>query len=165
MADVQSWDSFALMIGSASGALTGLLFVSVQLNRDHIVRHPQLRASAAETLMLLVLPLVICALLLTPEQPAWALGTELIVLALGTAALLWIVGRPDRKASTAEASRLAALVEQRGTKIVTTLFLLIAGVTHIAGHGGGLYWLVPTVLFALLAGILNAWFFLFAETT
>ena len=165
MADVQNWDSFALMIGSASAALTGLLFVSVQLNRDHIVRHPQLQTSAAETLMLLVLPLVVCALVLTPQQPAWALGAELIVLAIGGAALLWIVGRRDHKASTAEASRLAALVEQRGTKIVTTVFLLVAGVTHIAGHGGGLYWIVPAVLFALLAGILNAWFFLFAETS
>lgn len=162
MADTQNWDSFALMIGSASGALTGLLFAAVSFNRDYIAQRPALRASAAETLMLLVLPLVICALLLTPEQPAWALGTELIALAFAAAAFLWVAGRTQR--TSAEPSRLAALVDQRWTKITTTVFLLVGGVTHVAGHGGGLYWLVPTVLFALLVGIVNAWIFLIADT-
>jgi hypothetical protein len=32
----------------------------------------------------------------------------------------------------------------------------IAGVTLIVG-GGGLYWLVPAIILALVGGILNAW--------
>jgi len=34
-----------------------------------------------------------------------------------------------------------------------------------AGHGGGLYWVVPAVPFALVGGVLNAWFFLMAEAS
>ena len=31
------WDNFAVISGSAAGALTGLLFVAVSLNRDRIM--------------------------------------------------------------------------------------------------------------------------------
>jgi hypothetical protein len=77
MAVVESWESFAVVAGGASATLTGLLFVSVSLNREEIAREPALRASAAQTLVLLTLPLAISALLLTPKQPAWSLSIEL----------------------------------------------------------------------------------------
>lgn len=48
------WQGFAEMIGAASGALTGLLFVAVSLNASRIAGHPGLRASAAQTLVLFV---------------------------------------------------------------------------------------------------------------
>jgi hypothetical protein len=70
MAGVESWENFAVMARGASAALTGLLFVAVSLNREEIAREPALRASAAQTLVLLTLPLAISALLLTPDQPA-----------------------------------------------------------------------------------------------
>jgi hypothetical protein len=38
------WVGFAEMIGGASGALTGLLFVSVSLNATRIAGHPGLNA-------------------------------------------------------------------------------------------------------------------------
>jgi hypothetical protein len=40
------WFDFATMIGGASGALTGLLFVAVSLNASRIAGHAGLRASA-----------------------------------------------------------------------------------------------------------------------
>ena len=162
MADLQSWESFAVMIGGASAALTGLLFVAVSLNRDQIAGRPELRASAAQTLMLLVLPLPICALLLTPDQSDRALGTELTIIAVVAAVLLAVAGRRKRTTVAAESSRLARLVDRRWTNLITTAFLLTGGVSQLA-DGGGLRWLVPAVLFALLAGVLNAWIFLIAE--
>jgi hypothetical protein len=36
---------------------------------------------------------------------------------------------------------------------------VIAGVTLIVG-GGGLYWLVPALILALVGGMLNAWLLL-----
>jgi modulator of FtsH protease len=151
------------MVGSAGAALTGLLFVAVELNRDDILRSRDLRVSAAETLMLLMLPVVICILLLTPEQATWALGTELIVLAVATTVLLLIADRRRDRARTSEPSMLASLVDRRESKIITPLFLLVAGVTHVVGHGGGLYWVVPAILFAFLGGVVNAWIFLVAK--
>jgi len=35
--------------------------------------------------------------------------------------------------------------------------LALAGATLIAAAGGGLYWLVPSVLAALIFGLINVW--------
>jgi hypothetical protein len=35
--------------------------------------------------------------------------------------------------------------------------LLVAGVSLLAAGGGGLYWLVPSVLTAIVFGLINAW--------
>lgn len=168
MADLQSWENFAVMGGTASGTLTGLLFVAVSLNRDHISLHTQLRASAAQTLVLLILPLPVCVLVLTPNQPAWALGAEIIALAVAAAIVLSLIARGKRdvekKEGPGELSRIARLLDRRRTSRIATLFLLVAGSSELAGHGGGLYWLVPAVLFALLGGVFNAWIFLIEQT-
>jgi hypothetical protein len=162
MAVAETWESFAVMGGTASGTLTGLLFVAVSLNRDHISLHTELRASAAQTLVLLILPLPVSVLLLTPSQPGWALGAELIAFAVAAAVGLTVIAR-GKKTVDAK-SRIARLLDRRRTSRVTTLFLLVAGATEAAGRGGGLYWLVPAVLVALLGGVYNAWIFLIEQT-
>jgi hypothetical protein len=164
MAVVESWESFAVVAGGASATLTGLLFVSVSLNREEIAREPALRASAAQTLVLLTLPLAISALLLTPRQPAWSLSIELGALAVLAGAILQSIGHAKRHATTSEPSRIARLLDRRLTNVTTTLFILAAAVSHAVGHGGGLYWIVPAVLFSLLGGVFNAWIFLIEQT-
>jgi modulator of FtsH protease len=47
---------------------------------------------------------------------------------------------------------------------MTSVLLAAAGITYAVGVGGGLYWLVPAVLAALLGGALNAWTFLIELT-
>jgi len=37
---------------------------------------------------------------------------------------------------------------------------VIAGLTVAIGHGGGLYWVIPAVFFALVGGVVNAWLLL-----
>ena len=49
------------MTGGASAALTGLLFVAVSLPASRIAGRQGLRASAAQTLVLFIAPLVIAA--------------------------------------------------------------------------------------------------------
>ena len=159
------WESFGVMAGGASSALTGLLFVAVSLNQSAVTRSPSLRASAAQTLVLLVTPLPIAAFLLTPGQPSWALGAELSCLAAAIALVLIIVGRSKRRQSPAAGSRLARILDRRSPNLVTSAILATAGITYAVGVGGGLYWLVPTVLAALIGaaligGALNAWMFL-----
>ena len=48
----ESWANFALVVGGASAALTGPLFVAVSFNARRIAEHPALRASAGQTLVL-----------------------------------------------------------------------------------------------------------------
>jgi hypothetical protein len=38
-----------------------------------------------------------------------------------------------------------------------TLPFVVAGATLLAHAGGGLYWLVPGVVFSFLTGVANAW--------
>ena len=68
------WQDFAEMVGGASGALTGLLFVSVSLNASRIAGRTGLRASAGQTLVLFITPLIIATTLLVPHQPDWMLS-------------------------------------------------------------------------------------------
>jgi hypothetical protein len=35
--------------------------------------------------------------------------------------------------------------------------VIVAGVSEVAGAGGGLYWLVPATVLAILAGLVNTW--------
>jgi hypothetical protein len=163
VAAAPGWESFAQMVGGASGALTGLLFVAVSLNRDQIAHNRELRASAAQTLVLLILPLAVCMLLLTPGQAAWALGSEIIALSLVTAVVLEAIARGKHAANSAQRSRLARLADRRSTNMTVTILMFAGGVSYLAGYGGGLYWLVPTALFALLGGVFNAWLFLIEE--
>lgn len=40
--------------------------------------------------------------------------------------------------------------------------LAVAGATLLARSGGGLYWLVPSIMVAILFGLINAWALLVA---
>ena len=153
------WQNFAMMTGGASGALTGLLFVAVSLNASRIAAHPGLRASAAQTLVLFVAPLVMAAVLLTPGQADWALGAELIATGLGASASLLIIGQ-HKRGLTGNDKRLIAIFDRRDTNLVVMLLFVASGAVLAAGVSGGLYLLLPAALVAFLSGVLNAWNFL-----
>jgi modulator of FtsH protease len=75
---MDKWENFAVLVGGASAALTGLLFVAVSLNLDRFGESALLRAAAAMTLNVLVSPLLIAILIAIPGQTPQALGLELI---------------------------------------------------------------------------------------
>jgi hypothetical protein len=96
---LQEWTDFAVITGSAAGALTGLLFVSVSLNRDRIVGHPGLRAEAGQTLVLFVLALLLTVILVIPGVSATTLGVVLVAVAIVTAVSFNLINRsrPERQ--------------------------------------------------------------------
>jgi len=160
---IEDWGNFGMVAGSASGALVGLLFVAISLNRDRIVRQPALRAIALQTLMVFMLPLILGLLLLIPRQPSRALGIEIIILAVIHGLGLAIVGRGKRKTGGESNSRLARLLDVITPNLFTTVLPLAAGASVVAGHANGLYWLVPAVVVALIGGVANAWLFLIRD--
>lgn len=153
------WQGFAEMTGGASGALTGLLFVAVSLNATRIAGHQGLRASAAQTLVLFIAPLVMAAALLTPGQPDWVLGAELTVIGAVTSAILLGIRRV-KHGLTDDDRQLIAIFNKRGPNVMVMLLFVASGVTLAAGQGDGLYLLLPASLVALASGVLNAWYFL-----
>jgi modulator of FtsH protease len=159
MAGLVDWESFGVMTGGASGALTGLLFVAVSLNADRIARHPGLRAIAAQTLVLFIAPLVMATVLLVPRQPGWASGAELMTAGLGGGLSLLVIGRRKRGPAMVD-KWLAGLFDRRDTGIVVMLLLVAGGAVLASGRPAGLYLLLPASLVAFVSGVLSAWNFL-----
>jgi hypothetical protein len=175
----QDWDNFATVTGSAAGALTGLLFVAVSLNRDRIVGHVGLRAEAAQTLVLFLVALLLAVLLVLPGMSPRTLGVVLVAVALVSGAALILLGRekpprgPDeprgrpaaRDEKRAKSYRLSAedqlfrLLDVVSPNLFSTLCITIAGCLQLAGDDG-LYWLAAAVVLALGGGVVNAWLFL-----
>ena len=103
------WENFAVISGSAAGALTGLLFVAVSLNRDRIVSHPALRGEAGQTLVLFLLALLLSLLLVIPGDSARILGIVLVALAIVAGAIQILTWRGGRRSSaTGTAPRTAS---------------------------------------------------------
>jgi hypothetical protein len=161
---VEAWHDFGVLAGSASGALTGLLFVAVSLNADRIGRQSALRVSAGQTLVLFVTPLLVSVIVVTPGQKRWMVGTELVALGILTGATLVLMGRRKRISEDELTSRIAKLLDRTSPNLVTMALIETAGVTLLADGGGGLYWLVPAVVAALVGGVTNAWLFLVLPT-
>jgi len=159
----EDWGHFGEVAGSASGALIGLLFVAISLNRDRIARHPALRASAAQTLMVFMVPLVVALLLVTPGQPSAALGIEIIILGAVHGLGLAMIGRGKRQTEAESHARLARLVAVITPNSLTTGLVLAGGASVLAGHASGLYFLVAAVVIALIGGVANAWLFLILD--
>jgi modulator of FtsH protease len=159
MTSPADWQDFAEMIGAASGALTGLLFVAVSLNAARIAGHQGLRASAAQTLVLFISPLVMAAALLTPGQPDAVLGGELIATGLGASWVLLATGRVKNSLGDDD-RRLIAIFDSHVTNVVVMLLFVAGGIILACGEGAGLYFLLPASLVAFVSGVLNAWHFL-----
>jgi len=157
----QDWDNFAVIAGSAAGALTGLLFVAVSLNRDRIAGHPALRAQAGQTLVLFLLPLLMSIMLVIPRTSAVSLGAEFVVLAAVAATVLTAIahGGRNQPAGDDSAARLARLIDRVSPNLLTMLLIVVGGCLQIAGDDG-LYWVAAAAVLCLIGGVVNAWLFL-----
>jgi hypothetical protein len=150
-----AWTSFGATVATATAALAGLLFVAVSINLNRILEFPSLPARAGQTLILFSTPLVTALLLIVPGQPRAALGPELIVLGAGIG---FYQLRLDLGAGQSEhETRASRLLVRLVPLVINCGCLVVAGATLLAQAGGGLYWLVPSVLAAIVAGLVNVW--------
>ena len=176
---LKEWENFAVITGSAAGALTGLLFVAVSLNRDRIMEHAGLRAEAGQTLLLFILALLLTVLLVIPGMSATTLGVVLVAVSLAAGLTLIIsiatspAGPGMRRAAGRERTagerpkfselspedQLYRMVDVVSPNLFSVLCVTIAGCLLLAGDNG-LYWLAAAVLLALGGGVINAWLFL-----
>ena len=139
----------------ASAALTGLVFVAVSINLEKVLSYPSVPGRAAESITQLFSVLIIASLCLVPNQSSPALGWELLLLGLGQWTLVGILQVRHRIRHRGEPWHWI------GTRVVfNTLASLpvgVAGISLLVHAGGGLYWLVPGILFSLIAGVCHAW--------
>ena len=111
--------------------------------------------------MLFVVPLVSGILLVIPGQSPTSLGIEIVVFGVLVGRVLLALGTDPAE----DEPRSLVMVDRLSPRLITTIGLIVGGVSLIVGHFGGLYWLAGVHVCALLAGLLNAWVFLLAAGT
>ncbi|NUS74170.1 MAG: hypothetical protein HOQ05_12290 [Corynebacteriales bacterium] len=139
----------------ASAALSGLLFVAISINVKRIISYSDLPSRAGQTLMVLAAPLLIAAFILIPEQADAVLGSELLGLGAILTTALAAVNRPSIRP---EGDRvLHWIITRIAISMLTAIPIVIAGISVFFGAGGGLYWIVPSIVVAFVGGLTNAW--------
>jgi hypothetical protein len=151
----ERWTEFGVATAGAAAALAGLLVVAVSINLERILQYPSLPNRAGHTLILFALPLVAALLLVVPGQPDAALGSELLVIGVVVGAFMLVTNA--RTPLTEQESRTTWVLSRLLPAVLSCGFLALTGITLIAESGGGLYWLVPAVLAAIVFGLINAW--------
>ncbi len=104
---------------------------------------------------MLILVLFASTLAMVPGQPSRALGLEL--LGLGLLATIWVVVRDVGTVRMTEPMFRGALLRLLPLGLLSTAFTAVAGASLMLQAGGGLYWLVPSVVLAFAAALVDAW--------
>jgi modulator of FtsH protease len=153
--DTANWSALFGAEVAASAALTGLIFVAVSINLQRILAFSSLPRRVLKALSMLCLVLFVSTLAMVPGQPAWVLGLEL--LAFGLLALIWLVVRDIGTVRVTESEFRGALVRLLPLGVLAAGFTAVAGASLWLQAGGGLYWLVPAMVCAFVAALVDAW--------
>jgi hypothetical protein len=157
---MNAWHDFFLAQAASAGVLTGLVFVGVSINLQKIVSDPNsgLVGRAGEALILLVAVLTASVLVLVPGQGAGLLGAEVLVVGLAACGWIAAIQLPRlREWGTMRADLRGPFVLRVVLGQVATLTLMIAGLAVLWVGPGGLYWLVASTVFSILAALADAW--------
>jgi modulator of FtsH protease len=146
-----AWTTFFVAETGAAAALTGLVIVAISINLSLLVKHRAMSSRAAETVALLAGVLVYSSFGIVPGQTDRVLGLEI----LATGLVVWI-GTTIISTRAPRHPKEPPLLREATTH-GASIPVVVAGVSLMAGAGGGLYWLVPGVVVALVGGVLNTW--------
>ena len=150
-----NWAPVFSAIASASAALTGLLFVALSINLSQVLKVQGLIARAVEVLILLTSSLLVSTLNLMPGQAPQTVAIEILSVAtLVAATLAYIHVRAPRRVLGVTRSNFAMRVMGAHSG---PMFLIVGALSLLAQNGGGLYWVVPALLAAMVAAIAGAW--------
>ena len=150
-----SWSTFFTLTGAAAATLTGLFFLAFSLRVRELQVSLVLRTRARYLLIWLVAIAIGSGLVLMPGQSRTALAAELLVVAVSCGAYtVWSVLRTTRREPPVFTARLVAGWLGLGA---TWLLSIGAGVSLLAGHGGGLYLLAFAQLLGIALEVSAAW--------
>lgn len=105
-------------------------------------------------MLLLMAVLLVSIIGLIPGQSHVALGLELLLVSLAIGAA--IVRLPTIRTDTGEEPRVW-LWSRWAVRAAAAVPLIVAGASMLAESGGGLYWLVAGIVFAITGAVANAW--------
>jgi modulator of FtsH protease len=149
------WSDFFVASAGAASALAGLVFVSLSINLERIIKLPGVSGRAAETLMLLAGSLSAALITLIPQLSPVQLGLALCVVVLPT----WIAPMVIQRRAVRHhvyPNRWSAV---RRTLLHQTATLpgVLAALSLCNLLPGGIAWLAVGVIASILVAVVNAW--------
>ena len=153
--DIGGWSNFFFAQVGASAALTGLLFVGVSINLNKILSTKALPNRALQALVFLLTVLVVSSLLLVPQQGQGVIGGEVLTAGVVMWAIVLNIDIHTRR--TIDAAFRREISTNIALNQITALPYIIAGVSILTWGSGGIYWLVPAVLFSIIKAMMDAW--------
>jgi hypothetical protein len=148
-----AWHDFFMAAVGASAALLGLLFVSLSINIQTILKYPHLPGRAAATLGILLVVLVVCFFGLAPNEGTTTFGWEIVAVSLmSSGQTIWTSIR--RRHSGDRMSRTLGSLAQL---LIPVVAILVGGVSLLAGGGGGIYWILVGTALVFVSASINAW--------
>jgi hypothetical protein len=155
---VDGWHDFYHVIGDASAALMGLLFVSLSLNVQVITRryNADLRLLAVQAFASYISTLMFAILFLLPNQGPMGLGLpmlgiDLIVLYVTVSRIL------ETRRNRTRVWGIRMLTLRFATPIICFVSVMVIAASVLMGKIGGLVWFVPVVIVLFWIASLNAW--------
>jgi hypothetical protein len=152
--DPSEWHDLFVAVAGASAALAGLVFVAVSINIERIIGYKGLPERALETLLYLVLVLLVSIVGLIPAQSHVALGVELLVLSVG-------IGGGITRLRTIQVDSgevpFTWVLSRWTVRAVAIVPLVVGGAGILVERGGGLYWIVAGIVFAIAGAVASAW--------
>lgn len=158
---LQTWQVFYATVAAAAATLTGLLFVSLSLNRE------RLRGNRANTVLALarrtfgdfLYVLMIALVFLVPHQVPYSLTTALLVLGLSRGIGLLLEASRHRKARGVLRD-IRLIIRDIGLPFIASLGLIIVAVLIAFEMTDAIYGLVGAVAALLVTACWNAWLLL-----
>jgi hypothetical protein len=161
---LQSWQSFYATVAAVAATLTGLLFVSLSLNRERLrgSRAPEVVAMARWTFGDFLYVLMLALVFLVPHQLPFSLTVAL--LTLGFSRAVGLLREISGRAADSEASAQGqALLRQIGLPALASLGLIAVAVAAGRGNYNSIFGLVFVVAALLVTACWNAWVLLIEE--
>jgi modulator of FtsH protease len=151
--EVEGWHDLFVASAGAAAALAGLVFVAISINVERILQYDNLPSRALRTVMLLILVVIVSVFALVPQSRE-ALGVEVLLAgAVFGIALTWSAVRHPAPPEFRQGPKVLGYA----IEVACTVPFALAGASLLAETGGGLYWALAGIIFAIIGAVLNAW--------
>lgn len=156
---ITAWQNFYVIIGTAAGALTGLMFVVITLSANRNSGQKSrlsIDAFGSPIVVHFCMALLIAAILSAPWQAFWNIGLLLSLIGLGGVIYLFIVILRTRRQADYQ------LVAEDWLwylifPFISYIVLLISGILLPINAAPALYGIGAVTILLLFTGIHNAW--------
>ena len=163
-ANLQTWQLFYATVATVAATLTGLLFVSLSLNRERLKgpRAADVISIARNTFGDFLYVLMIALVFIVPHQIPIGLTVALLALGIasGVGTVIRETSRPRRRRK--RANQLVLMIRRIALPTVASLGLILVAI-EIALDNIAIYGLVVVISALLVTACWNAWQLLLEE--